>query len=67
MSRHLLQFGNVFRQPFNLIKKDTRQFHDEKRKRCRLILDRLFKNFHIRRPLRGHDAVLQRYQKQDVR
>src|SRR3954452_14226941 len=58
VSRHLLKFGDVFRQPFDLVKKDTRQFHDEKRKRCRLILDRLFKNFHIRRPLRGHDAVL---------
>src|SRR3954470_3366160 len=58
VSRHLLKFGDGFRQPFDLIKKDTRQFHNEKRKRCRLILDRLFKNFHIRRPLRGHDAVL---------
>src|SRR3954451_9335525 len=58
VSRHLLKFRNVFRQPLDLIKKDTRQFHDEKRKRCRLILDRLFENFHIRRSLRGHDAVL---------
>src|SRR3954454_3384586 len=58
VSRHLLKFGDGFRQPFDLIKKDTRQFHNEKRKRCRLILDRLFKNFHIRRPLRGYDAVL---------
>src|SRR4051812_32032001 len=58
LSRDLLKFGDGFRQPFDLIQKDTRQFHDEKRKRCRLILDRLFKNFHIRRPLRGHDAVL---------
>ncbi len=52
------QVWRCFRQPFDLIKKDTRQFHDEKRKRCRLILDRFFKNFHIRRPLCGHDAVL---------
>src|SRR3954451_18454319 len=58
VSRHLLKFGDGFRQPFDLIQKDTRQLHDEKRKRCRLILDRFFKNFHIRRPLRGHDAVL---------
>src|SRR5919112_5948923 len=58
LRRHLLKFGDGFRQPFDLIKKDTRQFHDEKRKRCRIILDRLFKNFHIRRPLCGHDAVL---------
>src|SRR3954452_3863729 len=58
LSRHLLKFGDGFRQPFDLIKKDTRQFHDEKRKRCRLILDRFFKNFYIRRPLRSHDAVL---------
>src|SRR3954467_15487993 len=58
VSRNLLQFGDGFRQPFDLIQKDTRQFHDEKRKRGRLILDHLFKNFHIRRPLRGHDAVL---------
>src|SRR3954452_2724806 len=57
-SRHFLQFGDGFRQPFDLIQKDTRQFHHEKRKRCRLILDHLFKNFHIRRPLRGHDAML---------
>src|SRR3954465_12781476 len=55
---HLLKFGDCFRQPFDLIKKNPRQFHDEQRKRCRLILDRLFKNFHTRRPLRGHDAVL---------
>src|SRR3954469_11420792 len=58
LSRHLLKFRDFFRQPFDLIKKDTRQFHDEKRKRCRLILDRFFKNFYIRRPLRSHDAVL---------
>src|SRR3954447_10159785 len=58
LSRHLLKSGDGFRQPFDLIQKDTRQFHDEKRKRCRLILDRIFENFHIRRPLRGHDAVL---------
>src|SRR4051812_13890179 len=58
LSRHLLKFGDGFRQPFDLIQKDTRQFHNEKRKRCRLILDRLFKNFYIRRPLRGHDAML---------
>src|SRR3954447_21276552 len=55
---HLLKFGDGFQQPFDLIQKDTRQFHDEKRKRGRLILDRFFKNFYIRRPLRGHDAVL---------
>src|SRR3954469_1724039 len=53
-----VSFRDVFRQPFDLIKKDTRQFHDEKRKRCRLILDRFFKNFYIRRSLRSHDAVL---------
>src|SRR5215203_3266246 len=58
LSRHLLEFRDGFRQPFDLIKKDTRQFHDEKWKRGRLILDYLFKNFHIRRPLRGHDTVL---------
>src|SRR3954453_21190147 len=58
VSRHLLKFGDGFRQPFDLIKKDTRQFHNEKRKRGRLILNRLFKNFYIRRSLRGHDAVL---------
>src|SRR4051794_34288996 len=58
LSRYLLKFGDGFRQSFNLIKKDTRQIHDEKRKRCRLILDRLFKNFYICRPLRSHDAVL---------
>src|SRR3954470_3910763 len=58
LSRHLLKFGDGFRQPFDLIQKDTRQFHDEKRKRGRLILDRLFKNLYIRRPLRRHDAVL---------
>src|SRR3954471_18969732 len=58
LSRHLLKFGDGFRQPFDLIQKDTRQFHHEQRKRCRLILDHLFKNFHIRRPLRGHDTVL---------
>src|SRR4051794_9059699 len=58
LSRHLLKFGDGFRQPVDLIKKDTRQFHDEQRKRGRLILDRFFKNFYIRRPLRSHDAVL---------
>src|SRR3954468_15604069 len=58
VSRHLLKFGDGFRQPFDPIQKDTRQLHDEKRKRGRLILDRFFKNLHIRRPLRGHDAVL---------
>src|SRR3954449_1495789 len=58
LSRHLLKFRDAFRQPFDLIQKDTRQFHDEKRKRGRLILDRVFKDFHIRRALRGHDAVL---------
>src|SRR4051812_48265858 len=58
MSRDLIKFGDVFRQSIDLIKKDTRQFHDEKRKRGRLILDRFFKNFHICWPLRGHDAVL---------
>src|SRR5215212_9813531 len=57
-SCHFLKFGDGFRQPFDLIQKDTRQFHDDKRKRCRLILDRFFKNLHIRRPLRSHDTVL---------
>src|SRR3954452_3661525 len=66
VSRHFLKFGDVFRQSFDLIKKDTRQFHDEKRKRCRLILDHLFENFYIRRPLRGHDAVLRQMTAQRV-
>ena len=66
LSRRLLEFGDGFRQPFDPIKKDTRQFRDEKRKRCCLILDRLFKNFHIRRPLRSHDAVLRQMTAQRV-
>src|SRR3954471_12999056 len=66
VSRNLLKFGDGFRQPFDLIQKDTRQFHHEQRKRCRLILDHLFKNFHIRRPLRGHDTVLRQMTAQRV-
>jgi hypothetical protein len=58
VSRHFLESGDPFPQPLDLIKEDTRQLHDKKRKRGPLILDRLFENFHIRRPLRGHDAVL---------
>ena len=60
VNRHLLKFRDLFRQPFDLIKEHTRQFYDEKRKRRRLILDRRFKNFNVRRPLRGHDAVLRK-------
>lgn len=50
-SRRLFEHGDLLRQSVDLIEKDARQLHNEKRKRRPFILDRLCKRFQIRGPL----------------
>src|SRR5208283_2931066 len=54
----LLEFGDSLRQPIDLLKANARQLHNQQRKRRRFALDLLRENFHIRWPLRRHDAML---------
>ena len=58
LNRHLLEFGDLLRQPIDLVEEDARELHDEKRKGRYFRLDCLCKALQVRWSLRDDDAML---------